>query len=503
MQIAIIGAGPGGLSAGMILAYHGFNVTIYEKKNDVGGRNSYLTDNNAKYRFDIGPTFLVMPFILEDIFYQCNKSLYDYLELKLLDPYYKIDFGDGTELHLGHNLKRVIENIKEYNLNDVEGFKKYLYDNEQKFNKVFPFLRKDYQNSIINWDSLKLFFIGKTYMSLKKDLIRYFQDDRLITGFSLIHKYLGISSEKCPALYSILPYMEFSSGIYHVIGGLNQISKAMATVFKQLGGNLKLNSEVSNINIQNGKATGLTLKDGSIVDYDEIIMNADFTNGLSNLVSNSKRSKYTDNKLEKMDHSYSNFTLYLGLNKLYYNLSHHNFFNIDNYPNLKKTSVDSFIYVQNPSINDSTLAPCDHSTMYITLTVPNTKSDYDWKELSINIRNEIVKLLQKEAKLDNIEEHIEFERIITPDEWEKCYDVGYGACFNLSHSRNQIMSKRPLNNFEEFLNMWLVGGGTNPGSSLPFVFESGRVTAHSILKKYNIKVPELFIPPVSHGYFNL
>ena len=157
-------------------------------------------------------------------------------------------------------------------------------------------------------------------------------------------------------------------------------------------------------------------------------------------------------------------------------------------------SKDPSFYIQNPSISDPNLAPEGHSSLYVLVPVPNLQGDVNWEEYSQSFRDKIVDMMKERAGLTDIEDHIKFEKVISPQDWEDNYRVGYGACFNLAHNLGQMMIFIPRNKFEELDNMWLVGGGTNPGSGLPTIYESGRISAHGIMDRYQLGVPNLFAP---------
>ncbi|MFW6305795.1 MAG: phytoene desaturase family protein [Bacillota bacterium] len=500
MKIAVIGAGPGGLSAGMLLQKRGFDVTIYEKMDRVGGRNSCFKENG--YTFDIGPTFFMMPFILEEIFAETGRDINDYVELKLLDPYYQLVFADGNKIYPSYDPEKIKSSIKKISPEDVAGYDRYMKDNEKKMQRTLPVLQKGYSSfkDILKPEILKLLPVLKPGQSLWENLGEYFEDDRVKVGFTFQSKYLGMSPYNCPSMFSILPYTEYKWGVYHVMGGLHQLSQVMAEVFEEMGGTIKLNKTIQEIEIEKKKSTGLFFQDGSYQQYNEIIMNADFAWGMKNLIPDKKRKKYTDVLLENKKYSCSTFMLYLGLDKIYDNLMHHNVFIAEDYnknfmeiESTKTLSQDPSFYIQNPSVTDKTLAPEGHSALYVLVPVANLKSSIDWKEEKDNYRNLIIKKLKTRVGLEDLEEHITYEKILTPLDWREDINVGFGATFNLAHSLDQMLIFRPHNKFEEFKNMWIVGGGTSPGSGLPTIYESGRITANILSKKYsmNYNIPGL------------
>lgn len=490
MKIAVIGAGPGGLAASMLLANKGFDVTVYEREEKVGGRNARIQEQG--YTFDIGPTFFLMPFVLEDIFEQTGRKLADYVDMQLVSPNYQLVFGDGSKLFPDNDPDKTKQAIKALVPGDEDGYDRYMKDNDKKMDRALSALQKPYTHAydVLRPEVLKLTPYLKPWKSLWDELGDYYSDDRVKLSFTFQSKYLGMSPYTCPSMFSIICFSEYKWGIHHVMGGLNQLSEAMAKAFKEDGGKLVLGKEVKEIEITKGKATGLVFEDG-IEKFDEIIMNADFAGGLKQLIPDAKRKKYSDENLNKKKYSCSTFMIYLGLDKIFDELEHHNIFISEDYnknfkeiEELKTISRDPSFYVHNPSRMDKSLAPKGHSALYILVPITNMKSGTKWEKEKKKYRQLILEKLKEKAGIPDLEEHIKYEKIITPEDWEKEYHVGYGATFNLAHNLGQMLLFRPHNDFEEFENMWLVGGGTHPGSGLPTIYESGRITAGMIEKKH-------------------
>jgi phytoene desaturase len=301
-------------------------------------------------------------------------------------------------------------------------------------------------------------------------------------------KYLGMSPWECPGAFTILSFIEHDGGIYHPIGGLNKISNAMAKVIEENGGQINLSTEVAEIIVEEKQAKGIRLRDGAEVRADYVIINADFAHAMTSIVNRRDRKKYTDEDLKRRDYSCSTFMLYLGLDKKY-DLPHHNIIFADDYHKnveeiyVEKTlPVDPSFYVQNPSIIDPTLAPPGKSCIYVLVPVANNTSAIDWENQTAGFRKLIIDKIKEKTEMKDIDEHIEVEKIITPVNWEKDYDIYNGATFNLSHKLTQMLYFRPHNKFEEFSNCYITGGGTHPGSGLPTIYESGRIVANLIIQ---------------------
>jgi len=488
-DVLIIGAGPGGLSAGMLLASRGYKVSIFEKQATIGGRNSPI--DLGDYSFDMGPTFFIMKSILEEIFQKTDRKLEDYVKLIEVNPMYRLKFGDGKTFNPWSSKykEKMMEEIEKKFPGESSGYISYLKREEIKYNKLIPCLQVPYSS----WkDFFKLRFLKAlpyldAHMSIYTTLEKYFKDDQLKLAFTFQAKYIGMSPWEAPGTFSIIPYLEHSDGIYHIEGGLNKLSKVMSDVLKEDGGRIELSSSVDEIIFEDKKAVGIKLSDGRIVKGEHIIMNADFANGMSKLIPKKLRKKYSDPNLHKKKYSCSTFMLYLGIDQIYKDIPHHNIIfakdyrsNIDDITKRKILSEDFSFYVQNASVTDSTLAPQGKSTIYVLVPVPNNKSEIDWEKEKTRFRDKIIHDMETKGGFEGISRYIEEEKIITPKDWEDEKDVFLGATFNLGHQVSQMLIFRPHNKLEGYENLYLVGGGTHPGSGLPTIYESGRITANLI-----------------------
>jgi phytoene desaturase len=488
-KIIIIGAGPGGLTAGMLLTHRGFDVTIYEKDNMVGGRNKSIAKNG--FKFDVGPTFLMMKFILDEVFLEAGKKIDDYLKCTRLDPMYRLKFKDHT-LDLSDNHQKTKQNLKK-TFGTSAGFDEFLEREEKRFKVMYPCLQKSYHRISAYLEKEMLQALPRLSLSrtMFSELGKYFKNDDEKIAFTFQSKYLGMSPWECPAAFLIMPYMEHAFGIYHVEGGLSEISQAMAKVFKENGGKLKLKSPVERLIIRQGAVKGVKLENGKEDLADETIINADFSYAMKALAKN-KAKKYSVSKLKKKKYSCSTYMLYLGIDREL-PLEHHTIVFSKNYKTFvnkiaKEKEVDSDIsfYVRNAGKTDKTLAPKGKSALYILVPVPNQKSGINWKKKAKALRKTVLERLAQDLKLRDLEKHIEVEHQITPDEWEADFNIFIGATFNLAHTLDQMLYLRPRNKFEGFENCYLVGGGTHPGSGLPTIYESGRITSNLICRKHGV-----------------
>jgi phytoene desaturase len=327
----------------------------------------------------------------------------------------------------------------------------------------------------------------KPWKSLHAELADYFTDPRLQLAFTFQSKYLGMSPFQCPSLFSILSYLEYEHGIWHPTGGCNALTQGMARVAQELGVTIRLNSPVEQILFEGRRAVGVRTAQGE-ERADGVMVNADFGHAMTRLVPNSLRRRWSDEKIARKDFSCSTFMLYLGVEGRFDQLAHHNIYvakdyrrNLDEIERQHVLSEDPSFYVANPVRTDATMAPAGHSALYVLLPVTHQHPNVDWNRERTRYRAVALRQLDK-LGLANLESSIRFERMITPADWESKVDIYRGATFNLAHSFAQMLHLRPQNRFEELDGMYLVGGGTHPGSGLPVIFESARISAKLALE---------------------
>lgn len=491
-QIIIIGAGPGGLASAMILAKKGIDVTVFEKSDVVGGRNARLSLGD--YHFDTGPTFLMMKFVLDQVFTDAGKNVNDYLTFYNIDPMYHLDFGD-IQINPRQDTELAKQEIAKLFPGQEKGLDLFYKKEAERYTKLYPCLTKDYSKftEFFSKTFIKAIPILGLGRNLYGNLGRYFKSEKLRLSFTFQAKYLGMSPWDCPAAFTMIPYVERQFGIFHVQGGLNKISEAMAKAAKENGAKIELNSSVSELIIENKKVKGVKLKNGKSYFADKVIINADFAYAMKNLTPKNLLKKYSEKKLAKKKYSCSTFMLYLGVDKIY-NQAHHSIYfahdykkNVQDIFHTKKISEDTSFYIQNASQIDSTLAPKGHSTIYVLVPVANNFSNIDWQKEKNKFRNLVIKKIEERTEMKDLSKHIVAEKIQTPLDWQESYNVYTGATFNLSHNLRQMLWFRPHNKFEELDNCYLVGGGTHPGSGLPTIYESGRITSNLIAKEFGLK----------------
>lgn len=489
-KVVVVGAGPGGLTSAMILASKGYDVQVYEKQSSVGGRNARI--QLGPYTFDTGPTFLMMLDILENAFQLAGRKMSDYLDVRSVDPLYRLQFADGRSFSPTRDREQMRQQIERMYPGDADGYDAYLAYEADKYERIASCLRVPYDSlkDYLRPRFLKALPVLDAHQSLYRHLGRFFKHDELKLAFTFQAKYLGMSPWNCPATFSIISFIEHSGGIHHPIGGLNRISQAMAKVVEEERGSIHLNAGVRELIIENGRCVGVILESGERVMADHVVLNADFGYAMNELVQGQHLRRWTPEKLERKGLSCSTFMLYLGIDGRYDDVPHHSIvFSSDYRKNVQEVadtlelSEDPSFYIQNASVTDPSLAPEGKSTIYILVPIPNTRSSIRWNEIKQSFRDKILELAETRGGLTGLRERIEVEKVITPADWERKYHVYRGAVFNLAHSIDQMLYFRPHNRFEEFDQCYLTGGGTHPGSGLPTIYQSGIISAGAILEK--------------------
>jgi phytoene desaturase len=489
--VNVIGAGPGGLTSAMLLAARGFDVTVFEKDSRVGGRSAGIEQGG--YKFDTGPTFLMMKFILDEVFAEAGRSAENYLDFVRLEPMYRLQFDD-RRIEPTTEREAMLAALEANFPGSRNGYDRFMNDEGKRFRAMYPCLQKDYSSlrKYLSWDLLKALprlALGRSVMDV---LGRYFDDEKLKMAFTFQSKYLGMSAWDCPGAFAILPYVEHAFGVYHVTGGLSEISEAMATVCEELGVKFRLNTPVDQLMLDGRRVSGVRLSSGESIMADETVLNADFGYAMKHLVPPGVLKKYAPEKVDKLEYSCSTFMLYLGLDKVY-DLPHHTVFfardykkNISDIFQAQSLSDDLSFYVRNASVTDDTLAPSGHSAVYVLVPVPNCRSSIDWEIEAPAFRERVIDAMEQRGGMHDLRSHIRQEINFTPDTW-RGMNIQLGATFNLAHSIRQMLYLRPRNKFEELDNCYLVGGGTHPGSGLPTIYESGRIAANMLARAHGFE----------------
>ncbi len=491
-HVAIVGAGPGGLAAAMLAAHAGADVTVFERASRVGGRSGTLETETAsgRFRFDIGPTFFLYPAILADIFAECGLKLADAVELMRLPVRYDLRFENGPHLRVPADLEGLQREIARISPHDAAHVPAFIDENRRKLTRFSAVLSRAFDGpaSLLSPAMLRSLPLLRPFHSVDRDLARHFSDPRVRLAFSFQSKYLGMSPYRCPSLFTILAFMEHEFGIFHPRGGTGAVMQAMADAAPPRGPPIPLGAPATEIVVERGEATGVRTTSG-VTHADAVMVNADFAHAMTHLVPDRTRKRWTDARIARKNFSCSTFMMYLGIEGELPDCAHHTIMlsedyaaNFDEIERAEAPPREPSIYIQNACVTDRSVAPAGHSTLYVLVPVGNRRPDQPivWNDELVRHYRGVALRRLREAGFPDIESRIRFERIVTPTDWEDEFAVHRGAVFNLSHDIMQMLHLRPHNRFEDIGRMYLLGGGTHPGSGLPVIFEGARISTRKM-----------------------
>lgn len=488
MKIVVIGSGFGGLSAAIRLQAQGHQVTIAEKRDKPGGR-AYVYEQDG-FTFDAGPTIITAPYLIHELFELSHRTTSDYVTLVPLDPFYNVRFEDGSVFHYNGDRDYLLEQIRQFNPADVEGYHRFYRASEQVFQKGLPLMTKPFSHFTdmlkVAPDMLQL----QSFKSVAGFVNQYIQDERLRQVFSFHPLLIGGNPFGSTSVYAMIHKLEQAFGVWFAMGGTGALVRGLVRLFQELGGELRLNTEVAEILIdgKTKRATGIALKDGELLQADAVVSNADVALTYLKLVPAQFRRKYSDRYLQNLRYSMSLFVVYFGTNRRYDRMAHHE---ILMGPRYREWMVDLFdrkhlasdfsLYLHRPTATDPTLAPPGCDCWYVLAPVPNLDGATDWQEMASPYRDAIVQYLEQHY-LPDLSSHIVTEHYIDPLHFQDELNSYKGTAFSLEPTLFQSAWFRPHNQSEDIPNLYCVGAGTHPGAGLPGVMSSGKIVAQMIGK---------------------
>jgi phytoene desaturase len=502
--IAVIGAGPGGLAAAMLLAASGLPVRIYEAMDDVGGRSGRV-QIGPDFVADRGPTFFLMPYVLEEIFRAAGERLADHVRLTRLDPMYRLVVGPSepgqapTVLETTQDLDEMRRRIARLDERDANAFDAFIRDNRRKLQLMTPILRTTVRSplDLVTTGSVRMAAYLNPHLSVSAYLERRFRHPAVRLALSFQSKYLGMSPLECPSLFTILPLIEYEYGIWHPQGGCSAVMRAMADACRNLGVEIRCACPVEAVEFQGQRVVGVRAG-GEVHPHPHVVINADAPWALKRLIPAEVRRRAgglfaTDEQIDAKRYSCSTFMLYLGVRGRI-DLPHHTVYISGSYrENLAdiacngRLSDDPSIYVCNPSVTDPTLAPPGDSSLYVLMPTPSTKVGLgiDWDRERDRARRLCLQQLERLGAGD-LERRIVYEHVTTPADWERM-NINFGAAFNLAHSLGQMLHRRVPHRAGGMDGVWFVGGATHPGSGLPVIWLSSKTTARLLCQELGVR----------------
>ena len=490
-KAVIIGAGAAGITSAIYLAKQGYKVNIIEKNSIPGGRCGQIIKDG--HRFDIGPTMLMMPDVLENTFKDFGKNLHTEIDLLRLDPGYVIkmlgqeEFLFSTDMNLMEKQFEAIESgsFKKYEQLMKESYTRYKLSMKEVVNR-------NYYNffEFFNPANMLLFYKLKAFRDHYKYTGKYFKDEFLRTAFTLQNLYLGQDPYKSPALFTILPAMELEDGVWFPKGGMYKIIEKLVAIAQEEGVEFTYNTTVTQIETNNKKVNGVKTNVDSFIEADIVISNVDVPYAYNKLLPKERNDKFN-----KLNYTCSAFVFHWGVSKTYNQLDQHNVFispefkkgiNHIFYPKDGEKVEPSMFYIHAPGRKDITAAPNSQDSYTIIVQTSNLDViNNDENQRKKEARNAVIKRLKAEG-LHDIEDNIKFEICFTPRSWQSKFNLTLGGTFgSVAHNILQMGYFRPNSQHKRYKNLFFTGGSTHPGNGLPLAITSGRLVSEKILKYFN------------------
>jgi phytoene desaturase len=482
----VIGAGIAGIAAAAHLARRGVKVTVVEKNSEPGGRCDTFSKDG--HRFDTGPTLLVMPLIYEYEFAALGESARGMLDLQRVDPTYNLVFDDGSHLALTSDLSSMRNQLESIQPGSYHGFLRYLEEGHRHYHlAVDRLVTRDFRKAsdFINVANLPLLYQVKPLKRHYRNMSSYFDEPRLKAAFTFQDVYMGLSPFESPATFSMMSYTELAHGVWYPRGGMFRVVEALVDIARRAGVEFIYDTTVERIDVEGGRARGVTLEHGERLKADAVLANADLPYVYRNLLPQDGMA----DRLERKRFSCSIISFYWGVDKIYEMLGPHTLFLADDY----RANFDSIIrdltlpenpslYVHAPARLDPSTAPVGEDTLTAMVPVGHLggKGEQDWESLRDRARQEVFRRLRS-LGITDLESHLKFEVSYNPLSWRKRYNLVKGSTHGLCHNLTQLGWFRPSNRHPRYHNLYFAGASTRPGTGIPTALVSARLGATRIM----------------------
>ena len=488
LNIAVIGAGLGGLSAAIRLAHLGHSVKVFESNSIAGGKASSFTRNG--FRFDMGPSLLTMPFVLEELFTSVNENINDYLQLERLDPACKYFYPDKTTIHAYADINDFAEEVSKKTKDSSKAVLKYFQYSKRIYDLTSElFLFKSFSDisTFTNLKALKTLINLKaldTFRSMHKANKSFFKDEKIIQLFDRYATYNGSNPFTAPATLNIIQHVEFGLGAFIPKRGIIAISDSLYKLALKKGVTFYFDSKVEKINIENKKVTGLIIN-GVQQNFDLVISNSDVLTTYEELIPNNNSKIYK--RYKKLEPSTSALVFYWGIKGIHKKLETHNIFFSNNYKaefeelfNEKVIPNDptTYIYISSKYKNDD--APKDCENWFVMVNAPYIENQNWEKEIS-KARKSIIRKINSSLEID-VESKIQFEEVLTPLDIQTKTSSSKGSLYGISSNTKMAAFLRQQNRSKDYKGLYFVGGSAHPGGGIPLVVLSGKIACELIEK---------------------
>ncbi|HEU4561491.1 MAG TPA: phytoene desaturase [Longimicrobium sp.] len=476
----VIGSGFGGLAAAVRLRAMGWRVVVLEALDQPGGRARVFRQDG--FTFDAGPTVITAPYLLEELFALVGRSLADYAELVPVDPFYRILFHDGSTFDYVGDEERLLEQIRRLSPGDVDGYRRLAAHAERIFDVGYtrladqPFHRAATMLRVIP-QMVRL----QSHRTVYGLVSHYVRDERLRQALTFEPLLVGGNPFSTTSIYLLIHWLERKWGVHFAKGGTTALVGALVRLLDELEVEVRLNTPVDEIVVQNGRVAGVRTASGETIPASLVVSNADPSYVYGRMLPPHARRRHTDARVRRVRQSMSLFVAYFGSRRQYPELAHHTIVLGPRYKGLlddifrKRVLADDFsLYLHAPTRTDPTLAPEGHEAFYVLSPVPNNRSGVDWERERGPYFDRVLGELERRL-LPGIRESLVSERFLTPREFEHDLRSVDGAAFGPEPILTQSAWFRYHNQSSDVPGLYFVGAGTHPGGGVPGVLSSAKV----------------------------
>lgn len=479
-RAVVIGSGFGGLAAAVRLGARGWDVTVLERNDQPGGRARVYRQDG--FVFDAGPTVITAPFLFEELWALCKKTMRDHVELVPVAPFYRIRFSDGASFEYTGDPAAMRREIGRLAPDDVGGYERFVAMSERIFATGFERLAHVPFDSWLDMAKVMPEMVRlQSYRTVYGLVSRFVKDERVRQVLSFHPLLVGGNPFTTTSIYSLIPFLERKWGVHFPIGGTGALVRGLVDLVLGLGGRVRYGATVDEIVIDGGRARGVRLAGGERIPADVVVSNADSAWTYRHLVAARHRRRWTDARLSRARYSMSLFVWYFGTRRRYDDVAHHTILLGPRYEALladifeRRVLADDFsLYLHRPTATDPALAPPGCDAFYVLSPVPHLGAGVDWAARAEGYRATIEAHLARTI-LPGLAESLVTSRVMTPQHFHDELLSERGAGFGLEPVLTQSAWFRPHNRSEDVLGLYLVGAGTHPGAGVPGVLSSAKV----------------------------
>jgi phytoene desaturase len=486
-KVVVIGSGFAGISAAANLAKAGFDVTVLEKNNQLGGRARVFEHNG--FVFDMGPSWYWMPEVFENFFQIFGKSASDFYDLKRLDPSYRVYFGENDFVDIPAKMEELEELFEQHEAGSAKNLRLFLKESEYKYKVGMEDLVFKPAKSVLEFADLRLLkgmLKMHVFQSITDYVKKYFTHPRLIQLLEFPVLFLGATPWRTPALYSLMNYADMALGTWYPMGGMHKIVEGMSKVAESQGVTFKTEHNVEAIKTSGRLAKGVFVND-QMIEADVIVGGADYHHVEQHLLPPNVRM-YSDDYWQKRTMAPSSLLFYLGVNKKLKNLQHHNLFFDEDFTKHAKEIYESpkwpdkpLFYACVPSITDKTVAPEGQENLFLLVPVAPGLDDTDIiREKYYNLVMDRLERLTGQK----IRENVIFKRSFAHRDFVSDYNAFRGNAYGLANTLKQTAILKPAMKNKKLNNLFYTGQLTVPGPGVPPSIISGQVVAKEISKAF-------------------